>query len=75
MSIQAAIDGSGVAMGPTALVGDDLAAGRLAPFPETSLPARAYSAYLPEREPREAGGDVFCAWLANMAAAPLTTLP
>ena len=76
LSIQAAIDGLGVAMGPTALVGDDLAAGRLvAPFPDTSLPARAYFAYLPDREPREAEGDVFCAWLAKMAAVPLTTLP
>jgi LysR family glycine cleavage system transcriptional activator len=49
LAIQAAIDGLGVAMGPTALVADDLAAGRLvAPFPGISLPARGYFAYLPQ---------------------------
>jgi LysR family glycine cleavage system transcriptional activator len=63
LTIQAAIDGLGVAMGPTALIGDDVAAGRLiAPFPDVSLPARSYFAYLP------AGGEsdsqtVFCDWL------------
>ena len=48
LTLQAALDGLGVAMGPTALVADDLAAGRLvAPFPDISLPARGYFAYLP----------------------------
>ncbi|MGY3564231.1 LysR family glycine cleavage system transcriptional activator [Bradyrhizobium sp. USDA 4463] len=64
LTIQAAIDGLGVAMGPTALIGDDVAAGRLiAPFPDVSLPARSYFAYLPAG--RESGSQtaVFCDWL------------
>ena len=49
LTIQAALDGLGVAMGPTALIADDLAAGRLVtPFPDISLPARSYFAYFPE---------------------------
>ncbi|MBV9653046.1 MAG: LysR family transcriptional regulator [Acetobacteraceae bacterium] len=68
LSIQAAIDGLGVAMGPTTLVGDDLAAGRLvAPFPAISLPARSYFAYLPERDPIDPSGQIFCAWLASVS--------
>src|ERR1700710_1959605 len=49
LTIQAAVDGLGLAMGPTALIADDLAAGRLVtPFPKISLPARSYFAYIPE---------------------------
>jgi len=71
LSIQAAIDGLGVAMGPTALVGDDLAAGRLVtPFPEVSLPARTYFAYLPQRELPDPASTVFCEWLAKLADTP-----
>ena len=48
-TLQAALDGLGVAMGPTALVADDLATGRLvAPFPSVTLPSRGYHAYLPD---------------------------
>ncbi len=68
LSIQAAIDGLGVAMGPTALVGDDLAAGRLVtPFPDISLPARTYFAYLPRRGPGNPASVAFCEWLAKLA--------
>ena len=68
LSIQAAVDGLGVAMGPTALVSDDVAAGRLViPFPEVSLPARTYFAYLPERDVTNPASLVFCAWLAKSA--------
>ncbi len=71
LSIQAAIDGLGVAMGPTALVSDDLAAGRLVtPFPEVSLPARSYFAYVPQRDPMNPAGAVFCEWLANAGGTP-----
>ena len=66
LSIQAAIDGLGVAMGPTALVSDDLTAGRLlTPFPEISLPARTYFAYLPQRDRINPATAVFCDWLAQ----------
>ncbi len=75
LSIQAAIDGLGVAMGPTALIGDDLAAGRLmAPFPATSLPARTYYAYLQERPTPDEAANLFCAWLARLAASAATAV-
>jgi LysR family glycine cleavage system transcriptional activator len=64
LTIQAAIVGVGVALGPTALIGDDAAAGRLIlPFPEMSLPARSYFAYLPAGS--ESGSHIaaFCGWL------------
>jgi LysR family glycine cleavage system transcriptional activator len=68
LSIQAAIDGLGVAMGPTALVSDDLAAQRLVtPFPDVSLPARTYFAYLPQRNPVNPASTVFCEWLTKSA--------
>lgn len=64
LTIQAAIDGLGVAMGPTALIADDLAAGRLiAPFPAISLPARSYFAYSPEARRDDPHIAVFCDWL------------
>ncbi|SEI09026.1 LysR substrate-binding domain-containing protein [Tardiphaga sp. OK245] len=64
LTIQAAIDGLGVAMGPTALVADDLAAGRLmTPFPGISLSARSYFAYLPEVRRTDPHIAVFCDWL------------
>jgi LysR family transcriptional regulator, glycine cleavage system transcriptional activator len=64
LTVQAALDGLGVAMGPTALVADDLAAGRLVtPFPKISLPARSYFAYLPEARRKDPHNAVFCDWL------------
>ena len=74
LAIQAAVDGVGVAMGPTALVADDLAAGRLiTPFPQISLPARGYFAYF-----RAAGIDpstaIFCDWLAAQALLSETSI-
>ena len=64
LTIQAAIDGLGVAMGPTALVADDLAAGRLVtPFPDVSLPARSYFAYIPEALGADPVITLFCDWL------------
>jgi LysR family glycine cleavage system transcriptional activator len=57
-------------MGPTALVSDDLAAGRLVtPFPDVSLPARTYFAYLPQHDLTNPASNVFCDWLANLAEA------
>ena len=72
LSIQAAIDGLGVAMGPTTLVSDDIAAGRLVtPFPEISLPARTYFAYFPEHGPVNPAGNTFREWLAALSATPI----
>jgi LysR family glycine cleavage system transcriptional activator len=64
LTIQASVDGLGVAMGPTALVADDLAAGRLvAPFAHVSLPARSYHAYTTEPRSFDPAISVFCDWL------------
>jgi LysR family glycine cleavage system transcriptional activator len=64
LALQAALNGLGVAIGPTALVADDLATGRLlAPFPDTTLPSRAYHAYLPEGRATERSAHVFRQWL------------
>ena len=49
LTLQAARDGVGVAMGPTALMAEDLEAGLLVmPFATLSLRARSYCTYVPE---------------------------
>ena len=64
LTLQAALDGLGVAMGPTALIADDLAAGCLVtPFPNIRLPARSYFAYFPEGRDDDPHRAVFCDWL------------
>jgi LysR family glycine cleavage system transcriptional activator len=64
LTVQAAVDGLGVAMGPSALIADDLAASRLvAPFPQVSLPARGYYAYLPRTHPTDPATTAFCDWV------------
>jgi LysR family glycine cleavage system transcriptional activator len=64
LTVQAAVDGLGVAMGPSALIADDLAASRLvAPFPRVSLPARGYYAYLPRTALADAAATAFCDWV------------
>lgn len=79
LSIQAALDGLGVAMGPTALIGDDVAAGRLvAPFPDVSLPARSYFAYVPDGSRSGSPTAMFCNWLereGQHSAAPPASVP
>lgn len=71
LAIQAASDGLGVAIGPNALIGDDLAAGRLvAPFPEATLPARAYFAYVRQDGPPNLAGHAFCQWLQGVSGPP-----
>ncbi|GAB0120105.1 transcriptional regulator GcvA [Acidisoma sp. 7E03] len=64
LTLQAALDGVGVAMGPTALVADDLATGRLvAPFEGPSLAARSYCTYVPLSPAPDERVLAFCAWL------------
>ncbi|AOZ00990.1 transcriptional regulator [Cupriavidus sp. USMAHM13] len=66
LTLQAALDGIGVAMGPTALVADDLAAGRLvAPFPDLRLPSRSYCCYLPQHKAGDAIVQAFAQWLVE----------
>jgi len=75
LTIQAALDGLGLAMGPTALIADDLAAGRLVtPFADISLPARSYFAYLPEAHSSDPHSAVFCDWLEQQGRGPGRTV-
>jgi LysR family glycine cleavage system transcriptional activator len=68
LTLQAALDGVGVAMGPTALIADDLASGRLvAPFVGPLLPARSYCTYVPEAKETDALVAAFCTWLEREA--------
>ncbi|GJG98430.1 transcriptional regulator GcvA [Cupriavidus pauculus] len=70
LSLQAAIDGIGVAMGPTALVSHDLAAGRLVtPFDSPRLPSRSYCSYVPDEKADDALVGLFRSWLEREGAA------
>ncbi|MEN7530247.1 transcriptional regulator GcvA [Cupriavidus sp. DL-D2] len=71
LTLQAAIDGIGIAMGPTALVSDDLAAGRLVtPFAEPRLPSRSYCAYVPDEKEGDELVGMFLGWLEGEAGVP-----
>jgi LysR family glycine cleavage system transcriptional activator len=66
LTLQAAIDGLGVAMGPTALISGDLAAGRLVmPFANPRLPSRSYCAYVPVSKSADDAVGLFCTWLGR----------
>ena len=68
LAIEAAAGGLGVAMGPGALIGADIADGRLvAPFPHLAMPARSYCAYVPVTASRDARINAFCRWLEDVA--------
>ena len=70
LTLQAAIDGIGIAMGPTALVSDDLAAGRLvAPFTGPRLPSRSYCTYVPDGKSADDLVMLFRSWLESEGAA------
>jgi LysR family glycine cleavage system transcriptional activator len=64
LTLQAAIDGVGIAMGPVALVSSDLQAGRLViPFAQPRLKSRSYCAYVPADKAADKTIALFCAWL------------
>jgi LysR family glycine cleavage system transcriptional activator len=70
LTLQAALDGVGVAMGPTALVADDIARRRLvAPFAGPALPARSYCTYVPTAKAAKPMVAAFCDWLEQEASA------
>jgi LysR family glycine cleavage system transcriptional activator len=55
LTLQAAVDGLGVAIGPAALVADDIADGRLVtPFASPTLPEWRYFSYVRDNGPQEA---------------------
>ncbi|MGF6955607.1 transcriptional regulator GcvA [Paraburkholderia youngii] len=64
LTLQAAIDGIGIAMGPTALVSDDLAACRLvAPFAGPRLRSRSYCTYIADEKSGDELVVQFRSWL------------
>lgn len=64
LAIEAAVGGLGVAMGPSALIGEDVASRRLVtPFPGLVLPARSYCAYFRKPVRNDARIIAFCDWL------------
>jgi LysR family glycine cleavage system transcriptional activator len=71
LTLQAALDGIGIAMGPTALVSDDLAHGRLVtPFPGPLLPARTYCTYVLEAKQKDERAVAFRSWLEREGNMP-----
>lgn len=69
LAVEAAAGGLGVAMGPSALIGADLAAGRLvAPFLRLALRARSYCAYLKAKARRDERITAFCDWLEHQGS-------
>src|SRR5437763_2046962 len=65
-AIQAAIEGLGVAMGPLALVGDELRKGRLvAPIKEPAIRTRGYFVYAPEANSEAPAITALRQWLVN----------
>jgi LysR family transcriptional regulator, glycine cleavage system transcriptional activator len=67
-TLQAALDGLGVAIASSALVDDDIAAGRLVvPFSGPKLPAEGYCAYLPKSKLNDPTVATFCQWLQRIA--------
>ncbi|MDF2997578.1 MAG: transcriptional regulator [Xanthobacteraceae bacterium] len=70
LSIQAAVDGLGVAMAPSTLIEQDLSTGRLlTPFPHISLPSRSYFAYTPLDSSLRAASERACAWIEGFGGA------
>ncbi|WP_144108197.1 transcriptional regulator GcvA [Paraburkholderia sp. BCC1886] len=66
LTVQAAIDGIGIAMGPTALIAEDLAAGRLVkPFAGPVLPSRSYCTYVADEKSADERVVLFRAWLES----------
>jgi LysR family glycine cleavage system transcriptional activator len=68
-AIQAAIEGLGVAMGPLALVGDELREGRLvAPIKEPAIRTRGYFVYAPETSSEAPAIAAFRKWLIGVGS-------
>ena len=71
LTLQAALDGIGVAMGPTALIASDLARGRLiAPLSGPLLPARNYCTYVRENKVTDEPAARFLSWLEQEGNIP-----
>jgi LysR family transcriptional regulator, glycine cleavage system transcriptional activator len=72
-TLQAALDGLGVALASSALIDDDVAAGRLVmPLRGPKLPAEGYCAYLPKTKLNDPTVVTFCEWLQRIGSQSLT---
>jgi LysR family glycine cleavage system transcriptional activator len=70
LTLQGALDGLGIAMGPTALVADDIAEGRLVfPFSGPSLAPWRYFSYVADSRADDSAVIAFRAWLKTTGAA------
>jgi LysR family glycine cleavage system transcriptional activator len=70
LTLQAAVDGLGVALGSQPIVGADLASGRLiAPLATPAVASRSYCWIIPEHLADNALVNAFCAWLTEAGAA------
>jgi LysR family transcriptional regulator, glycine cleavage system transcriptional activator len=75
-AIQAAIEGLGVAMGPLALVGDELREGRLlAPIKEPAIRTRGYFVYAPETSSEAPAVTALRQWLVSAGSLAETEYP
>jgi LysR family transcriptional regulator, glycine cleavage system transcriptional activator len=72
-TLQAALDGVGVATASSALIGDDVAAHRLVlPFSGPRLPGEGYCAYVPKAKSKDEIVLRFCDWLHRISPAKET---
>lgn len=76
LSLQAALDGLGVAMGPERLIANDVVSGRLAmPFAGPFLPARGYYIYVPEAYADDPAVRAFRTWIVEAGQSLLDGRP
>jgi LysR family transcriptional regulator, glycine cleavage system transcriptional activator len=69
-TLQAALDGLGVATASSALIDDDIAAGRLVrPFSGPKLPGEGYCAHVPKAKSKDQIILRFCDWLHRISPA------
>jgi LysR family transcriptional regulator, glycine cleavage system transcriptional activator len=70
LTLQGALDGLGIAMGPTALVADDIAEGRLVlPFAGPALPPWRYFTYVTVSRSEDKAVQAFKDWLRSTGGA------
>jgi len=75
-AIQAALEGLGVVMGPLALIGDELRAGRLlAPISEPALRTRGYFVYAPQASSDAPAVTAIRKWLVAAGSLAETEFP
>ena len=75
-AIQAALEGLGVLIGPLALIGDELRAGRLlAPISEPALRTRGYFVYAPESSIDTSAVAALRQWMVGAGSSAETEFP